>query len=231
MNHYCPLTKARLIRCRMSPKTTSEKRSHKTEIVVAVLSLIGTLGGALFASWDKIFPPSPAASEITKPSKPTCKADRIYVRDQSIRTSGNDVIAVYGDPEIDSDDWTRVSIGYNIAVSQKTVVTTLVWEAQELNSNKSLGDTRIKSQKRITLYQVPTRCTNSVITDQSNLDVGASQTREFRGEQHALAPFASSVGNLRDIRVRFDGPGGSDNRLQQLQGVFRGFSVSISETP
>lgn len=38
-----------------------EKRGGlgRTEIVVALIAVVGTLGGALFANWDKIFPPVP----------------------------------------------------------------------------------------------------------------------------------------------------------------------------
>jgi hypothetical protein len=31
-------------------------RSHNTQIIIALISLMGVLGAALFANWDKIFP-------------------------------------------------------------------------------------------------------------------------------------------------------------------------------
>jgi hypothetical protein len=211
--------------------------SEKTTILSAIISTIGILGVGLFANWDKVFSPSNGSGVTkpsqpdTKPSEPTCKAKRFDVHDQPISTSGIDAKPVNGDSEIDSDDWTRVWISYKVAVLPKTVVMTLIWEAQELNSNKSLGDTRIRTEKQIELYRVSTECKKSVITGRSNLNISDSQTREFEGKQHNLTSFTRSVGNLRNIRVRFDGPGSSDHRLQQLEGVFSGFSVSISETP
>ncbi len=36
----------------------SEMNSHKTQIIVAVIALIGVLGGALITSWDKFSPPN-----------------------------------------------------------------------------------------------------------------------------------------------------------------------------
>jgi hypothetical protein len=33
--------------------------SHRTEIIVALIGLAGVLGGAIFANWDKLFPPEP----------------------------------------------------------------------------------------------------------------------------------------------------------------------------
>jgi uncharacterized protein YjfI (DUF2170 family) len=215
----------------VSSEKAGEKRTHKTAIILRVLTLIGTLGSALFAGWDKIFPPPQDGPQITKPSEPTCKANRFIVAEQSIKTTRNDVIDVIGDSEIHSDDWTRVWIGYSINVSSKKIVVKIVWEAQELNKNKSFGNSLIRSQKIATLYQVPIGCTNSVITNYSKLDINSSNTQEFRGEQHTLASFTDRVGNLRDIRVRFDGPGASDDRLQELHGVFSEFIVSISATP
>ena len=39
--------------------------SHRTEILVAVIGLIGAIGGAIFGNWDKIFPSSEPGSDGT----------------------------------------------------------------------------------------------------------------------------------------------------------------------
>lgn len=57
-------------------------KSHRTEIIVALIGLAGVLGGALFTNWDKIFSPnkqpvpvvgpdnaSPTPSSLVVPSK------------------------------------------------------------------------------------------------------------------------------------------------------------------
>jgi len=36
-----------------------EMNGHKTQIIVALIALIGVLGGALITNWDKFFPPTP----------------------------------------------------------------------------------------------------------------------------------------------------------------------------
>ena len=36
---------------------------NKTKITIAIIGLIGILGGAFFANWDKIFPPVPIPPE------------------------------------------------------------------------------------------------------------------------------------------------------------------------
>ncbi len=36
---------------------SADNQSSKTQIVLAIIGLIGILGGALFANWDKVFPP------------------------------------------------------------------------------------------------------------------------------------------------------------------------------
>lgn len=68
-------------------------KSHRTEIVVAVITLTGVLGAALFANWDKVFPrgngnaetttASGAASTGTSPSAtqpPAANVDRFVGR-------------------------------------------------------------------------------------------------------------------------------------------------------
>jgi hypothetical protein len=51
---------------------SKSKTSHRTEIIVAVITLVGVLGGALFANWDKVFPPSnPVLPPSTQPPTPS----------------------------------------------------------------------------------------------------------------------------------------------------------------
>ena len=38
---------------------------NKTQILVAVIGLLGVLGGAVFGNWDKIFKPSPVQAQST----------------------------------------------------------------------------------------------------------------------------------------------------------------------
>jgi hypothetical protein len=41
---------------------------NKTQILVAVIGLLGVLGGAVFGNWDKIFKPSPVQAQSTPPT-------------------------------------------------------------------------------------------------------------------------------------------------------------------
>ncbi|SEL92598.1 Jacalin-like lectin domain-containing protein [Syntrophus gentianae] len=59
-------------------------KSHRTEIIVALITLAGVLGGALLANWDKVFPPTkpepapiagPAAISPSSPSVPQQPAE------------------------------------------------------------------------------------------------------------------------------------------------------------
>ena len=38
---------------------SGDSKNSKTQIIVAIIGLIGILGGALFANWQKVFPPEP----------------------------------------------------------------------------------------------------------------------------------------------------------------------------
>jgi hypothetical protein len=36
-----------------------DKQTSRTQIIVAIIGLLGVLGGAMIANWDKIFSPKP----------------------------------------------------------------------------------------------------------------------------------------------------------------------------
>ncbi len=52
------------------------KKDHKTEIIIAIIGLVGIVLTAMFANWDKIFPKEPTLTNgvpvINSPSR-TCK--------------------------------------------------------------------------------------------------------------------------------------------------------------
>lgn len=47
----------------MSDEPERKGKSHRTQIILALISLVGVLGAAMFTNWDKLFPPDPG----TKP--------------------------------------------------------------------------------------------------------------------------------------------------------------------
>ena len=49
----------------MSQEPKDKGRSHRVEIVVAVIGLLGVLATALFTNWDKLFPGSAATPTVT----------------------------------------------------------------------------------------------------------------------------------------------------------------------
>jgi hypothetical protein len=51
----------------MSENNGQQRRGAKVEIVVAIIGVVGVLGGALFANWDKIFPPNKAGGTSSRP--------------------------------------------------------------------------------------------------------------------------------------------------------------------
>ena len=50
---------------------TDKESGSKTQIIIAIIGLIGVLCGALFANWDKVFPPNKTSPSLSKPSHPT----------------------------------------------------------------------------------------------------------------------------------------------------------------
>ena len=50
---------------------SSENNSYKTQVMVALIGVVGALGAGLLANWDKVFPPAkePATAVLTSNSK------------------------------------------------------------------------------------------------------------------------------------------------------------------
>lgn len=69
-----------------------EKRSRlkRTEIIVALITVVGVLGGALFANWDKVFPPggddpTPASSNTPARTPTTSSVSRTPATQPSLQ--------------------------------------------------------------------------------------------------------------------------------------------------
>lgn len=70
-----------------SDREKSDGKSRRTEVTIALITLVGVLGGALFANWDKVFPPrgtepphvaTPPAS-LPTPSSPDTQPPAAFV--------------------------------------------------------------------------------------------------------------------------------------------------------
>ena len=53
-----------------APRMGEESGKSRTQVVLAVIGLVGTLGAAAFASWDKLFPPEPVRAARAMSSEP-----------------------------------------------------------------------------------------------------------------------------------------------------------------
>jgi PKD repeat protein len=141
-----------------------------------------------------------------------------------IRTTGDDARRATGDDEIDSDDWTSVELSYSIrVVNNREIQLTLVWYAQERNSNRSPGNTRFRSSKSFTLFSATP---GSIIDKVQGVELSANREQYFQGEVHGFKPFPDT-GSLQGIRVRVDADGGQDRQQQALTATLGGFSVNL----
>ena len=142
-----------------------------------------------------------------------------------IRTTGSEARIETGDDEIDSDDWTSVELSYSVRIvnSRRAIELTLNWYSQERNDNKSKGNTRYKSSKTFPLFTAPS---GSVIDDVQGIELSSNNEKYYKGEVHGYQDFPTT-GSLEGIKVRVDGPGGSDKQLQALTATLRGFTVLL----
>ena len=153
--------------------------------------------------------PPPPPPEPPAPPPPTTFIKTIAV---DIATGGDDAWVSRGDSEIDSDDWTRVTIEsqtLGVRADGRTIEFTLGWKADEGNGDKSLGDTTIRSRK--TFY---IDAGQPIVTILSPLSVGR-YAQWYRGELHTSQRFPDH-GLLSNISVRFDSSGRNDPAAQRL---------------
>lgn len=141
-----------------------------------------------------------------------------------VRTTGDDARTAAGDDEIDSDDWTSIELSYTIRiVANREIQLTLVWYAQERNSNRSPGNTRFRSSKSFTIY---TATPGSVIDKVQGVELSANREQYYQGEVHGFKEFRDT-GSLQGIKVRVDAAGGNDRQQQALTATLVGFSVDL----
>jgi hypothetical protein len=129
-----------------------------------------------------------------------------------VATSGDNASLARGDSEIDSDDWTLVTLSHQsllLLADGHTIEFVVEWQADEGNKNKSLGDTTIKSRKEFHI-DIGRR----VVTIASPLAVGKI-TQWYKGKVNSPQAFPGSE-LLRNITVQFDRSGRNDVAAQRL---------------
>ncbi|MHA4844817.1 hypothetical protein ACX0G7_11670 [Flavitalea antarctica] len=167
------------------------------------------------------------ATTTTQPNDNPCRQRTDDVSTKIIETKSADARTVSGDSEIDSDDWTGLELSYRIYKTNRDreIEMTVTWYAQEKNSDRSPGNTRIMSSKVIPLYKID-GCPELVIEDITGIELQGTKTEDFSGEIHDFVNFPD-FGLLRNIRVRFDGPGANDDSKQHLTASVASFSVVL----
>ncbi|HKS42384.1 MAG TPA: hypothetical protein VJX74_17325 [Blastocatellia bacterium] len=208
------------------------------------IKLLGSLAAIVIPLGAWFYPFSPVdQSPITKTTQPevitntpqpekfpdaTCHAGTISVNALRLTTSSADSQIVEGDDELDSDDWTSIELSYNIhQVNANEVQITLLWYAQEYNSDRSKRGTRIASSKTFILFPANSLCPNLRIDSINGLQLSSSRVEYYHGKIHDFVSFPN-VGSLYNIYVRFDGKGEHDQLHQALKADLSDFSVNLS---
>ena len=145
----------------------------------------------------------------------------------TFRTSGADAQKVRGDYEIDSDDWTNIEAEYSLHIVQgREVQLRVTWFSQECESNKTPGDTRFRSTKAFTVFNVESCCPGAVIDAIEGIERTARQERFYQGQVHDFKQFPN-FGSMTGLEVRFDGPGDNDEPRQGFRGTLQAFTVRL----
>lgn len=198
-----------------------------------ILAVIVTMLGAGTAPWwfMPLLGHFKSTQESAHPAQAPdpCPARTVAVPEQSIATSGGDAQVIAGDSEVNSDDWTRVEVTYGIeqADNDRSLRMTLTWFTQELKSNRSHGDTRIRSKKTFALYSVPSECLDLRIANALGLATSLTDSsNDYSGKVHGVVPYPDA-GALRNVRVQFDHKGGDDDKVQSLSATVAPFRVQL----
>jgi hypothetical protein len=142
-----------------------------------------------------------------------------------IQTTGQDAQVINEDGEVNTDDWTKIileSQTLTLSADGRTIYFDLVWSVHEGEQNKTTRPrTIIRSQKRFTF---PFSVAISSIQSQMNI---SSKEYWYQGQHHS-ATFFPDHGLLSNIRVKFDGPGGNDQLLQELSADIK-IDIQIKE--
>ena len=130
-----------------------------------------------------------------------------------------------GDNEIHSDDLTRVHVTCNLRLVRgaTAVELTVTLTAKERNSDGSRGDTELKLEKTMEVFQEEDGRKIQGVTPPGRW----YKVKMFQGQRHDFQPFPD-CGILRSIRVAFDEPGRRDSDALKIECSYE-FSVVIGE--
>jgi len=79
----------------MNENNEQQGRGANVQIVVAIIGVIGVLGGALLANWDKIFPPNKPGGPISRPFwRPPIRTAAMGALEYNTNRQGKDFSAV-----------------------------------------------------------------------------------------------------------------------------------------
>ena len=137
---------------------------------------------------------------------------------KAVELTATDARLVHEDPEIDTDDWTKVDVRYSLALSSnsRAVDLALTMNAFECESDRRYNwETHIRTAKTIGLYKLANDDPRVILSIDA---VSRSDFREemFGGRLHDWFSFPS-FGALREITVHVDGSTGNDVREQGLK--------------
>jgi hypothetical protein len=116
---------------------SSEKRQPKTAIILALIGLVGTLGAAFLASWDKIF-----QSNIDKTEQASVSEESVSPADISATTSGDQSPAI-------GNNSGEVTINYPERSKQ---VEEYIGEFGNFEKGEKLAETILNNRQKIVYF-------------------------------------------------------------------------------
>lgn len=169
----------------------------------------------------------------TVPAATPCREGSRPVAMTKVSTGLANAKLARGDADVASNDWTRIEVGYRFErdTAEYALRLRLTWSAQEANADKSLASTLIRSERVVELFSLPAECADLRIADLGSLSPAEGRIEEWvQGQQHGFVKLPD-VGVLREVQVRFDGPGPGDVQRQTLQADLPAFAVRVARRP
>lgn len=128
-------------------------------------------------------------------------------------------IVVRGDSEIDTNDYTMVSVRYQLQIdaARKHIVAFVTLDAYECNRDKTFGDSHLRLAFRRTVYTAPT---GQTIVKIVGTTLTASHREFLRGKRHGPQRFQRRrIGSLTHALFTIDGKGRRDHNRMSFDGT------------
>jgi len=156
------------------------KNSHKTQIIIAIIGLVGVLAAAVIGNWREIF-----SGDKTEIRKPKCAGEWVWDR-----TRQSCIIRVVIQPRL-------YSIPLNRTITRVSGRMDFYLNTRRLKGNNSQGYARYSKRSGVVQIVIPIMVGNTTVGDFRDV---IYSTR--KGKICSVSKLTAATGHLKRMRVK-----------------------------